>query len=106
MSSIYRHLHAIHRCVCYDDNNLHVTDSTTAEARSVRLAIESPAAVSLVVPGDTAHLIDFDNKLPDLAVGFTSICTTMPARMPWCRGGTAGDFRFRLKLNAPAEHAS
>ena len=48
-----RHLHAIHRGVCYDDS-------------AVRLAIESIDA-PLVAPGDAAHLLNFDNKLPDLA---------------------------------------
>ena len=51
-----RHFHAVHRGVCYDD-------ATT------RLAIETVDA-PLVAPGDTAHLIDFDNELPDLDGGW------------------------------------
>ena len=44
-----RHFYAVHRGVCYDD-------ATT------RLAIETIDA-PLVAPGDTAHLLDFDNGL-------------------------------------------
>ena len=51
-----RHFHAVHRGVCYDD-------STT------RLAIDTIDA-PLVAPGGAAHLINFDNELPDLARGW------------------------------------
>ena len=71
-----RHLHAIHRGVCYDDTidrldrlDNNASASTAGAATPFRLAIES-LDVPLVAPGDTAHLIDFDNKLPDLAGGF------------------------------------
>ena len=51
-----RHFHAVHRGVCYDDTK-------------TRLAIETIDA-PLVAPGDSAHLLDFDNELPDLAGGW------------------------------------
>ena len=56
-----RHFHAVHRGVCYEDGN-------------TRLAIETIDA-PLVAPGDTAHLLDFDNKLPDLKGGWCGTLT-------------------------------
>ena len=64
-----RHLHAIHRGVCYDDSTAETIDNIAGATPVVRFALESLDA-PLVAPGDTAHLIDFDNKLPDLAGGF------------------------------------
>ena len=68
----------------------------------MRLAIES-LDVPLVAPGDTAHLIDFDNLLPDLAGGFHFNLHNnagWDASAPWWYSRDAS-FRFRLNLNAP-----
>ena len=84
-----RHLHAVHRGVCYDDS-------------AVRLAIES-IDVPLVAPGDAAHLIDFDNRLPDLEGGFHF---NLHNNAGWDQSapqwyGKDASFGFELKLNAP-----
>jgi hypothetical protein len=54
-----RHLHAVHRGVCFDDSQ-----PRGSEAKG-RLAIETLDA-PLVAPGDAEHLLNFDNVLPDL----------------------------------------
>lgn len=104
-----RHLHAIHRGVCYDDtvtsNNDDDDDANngTTEADPIRLALESLDA-PLVAPGDTAHLLDFDNVLPDLSGGFHF---NLHNNAGWDQSapqwyGRDAAFRFRLNLNAPA----
>ena len=111
-----RHLHAIHRGVCYDDtvsigspDSLGEDDSsldrgaakpTELAGTPVRLALES-LDVPLVAPGDTAHLINFDNKLPDLAGGFHF---NLHNNAGWDQSapqwyGEDAAFRFRLNLN-------
>ena len=96
-----RHLHAIHRGVCYDDT-LDGASPGIAGATPVRLALES-LDVPLVAPGDAAHLIDFDNQLPELAGGFHF---NLHNNAGWDQSapqwyGKDAAFRFRLNLNAP-----
>ena len=93
-----RHLHAIYRGVCYDDT----VDGSIAGPAPVRLALES-LDVPLVAPGDAAHLIDFDNKLPDLTGGFHF---NLHNNAGWDQSapqwyGRDAAFRFKLNLNAP-----
>ena len=76
--------------VCYDDSR-------------ATLAIETVDA-PLVAPGDTAHLVDFDNELPDLAGGFHFNLHNnvgWDASAPWWYGDDAA-FRFKIAVNAPA----
>jgi hypothetical protein len=80
----------VHRGVCYDD------------AQHTRLAIDT-LDTPFVAPGDTAHLIDFDNKLPDLNGGMHFNLHNnagWDASGPWWCDQDAM-FRFRIRLNAP-----
>ena len=92
-----RHFHAVHRGVCYTG-----PPGSAVQQGPGRLAIETLDA-PLVAPGDTAHLIDFDNKLPDLSGGFHFNLHNnvgWDASAPWWYSQDAA-FRFRLQLNAP-----
>ena len=84
-----RHFHAVHRGVCYDDTEH-------------RLAIDT-LDTPFVAPGDTAHLVDYDNKLPDLGGGMHFNLHNnagWDASAPWWTDEDAM-FRFRIRLNAP-----
>jgi hypothetical protein len=97
-----RHFHAVHRGVCYE---------AESAAATTRLAIDTLDA-PLVAPGDTAHLLDFDNTLPALygsesgGGGFHFNLHNnagWDCSAPWWYDKDAS-FRFALRLN-PQEKA-
>jgi hypothetical protein len=102
-----RRYHAVHRGVCYDDTQDYQpvsSDGAAADGAGAgrRLAIES-LDTPFVAPGDIEHLLNFDNKLPELEHGFHYNLHNNAAwdgSSPWwC--DQDGVFRFRLRLNPP-----
>jgi hypothetical protein len=81
-----RHFHAAHRGVCYGKRSA----GAGAEVGQ-RLAIESLDA-PLAAPGDTEHLLNFDNRQPELENGFHF---NLHNNSAWEK------HIFRLRLNPP-----
>lgn len=83
-----RHFHAVYRGVCYENDNY-------------VLAIET-MDTPFVSPGDTDHMMNFDNSLPDLSGGMHFNLHNnvgWDCSAPWWSGDDA-KFRFRLRLDA------
>jgi hypothetical protein len=93
-----RHFHAVHRGVCYEG-----PPNADRPVSFPRFAIET-VDTPFVAPGDTAHLINFDNSLPNMDGGMHFNLHNnagWDCSAPWWYGDDAF-FRFRVRMDPHA----